>query len=196
MVANEVQEELVDPEVVAQLGMEGCGEESALADEDWVVVAGGEGFDLGTGAGDAGGADEDHLEWAALEFGGGGEDGGVDLAAVGVALDGDVECGEGFLRWVRDFFGEEDRAGAGAEGRGAADEGLEGVEEVVALEELEHGGGLAAGHDEAVDFWWAGEVFRGADEFWGGSEGLQGLDVRSVCALEGEDSYGEGVGHG
>src|SRR6266851_560329 len=149
MVANEVQEELVDPEVVAQFGMEGCGEEIALADEDRIVVAGGEGFDLGAGAGDAGGADEDHLEWAAFEFGGG--------------------------------------------GRGGADEGLEGVEEVVALEELEHGGGLAAWHDEAVD---AGEFFGGADELGGGTEGLQGLDVRGVCALEGEDAYGEGSGHG
>jgi len=190
MVANEVQEELVDSEVVAQLGMEGCGEEIALADEDRVVIAGGEGFDLGAGAGDAGGTDEDHLERAALEFGGGGEDGGVDLAAVGVALDGDIEGGEGFLRWVRDFFGEEDRSSAGAEGRGGADEGFEGVEEVVALEELEHGGGLAAGHDETVD---AGEFFGGADEFGGGSESLQGLDVRGVCALEGEDAYGKGT---
>src|SRR5258708_24168396 len=193
MVANEVQEELVDPEVVAGLGMEGGCEEIALADEDRIGVAGGEGFDLGAGAGDAGGADEDHLERAALEFGGGGEDGGVDLATVGVALDGDVEGGEGSLGGAFDVFGEEDRSGAGAEGRGGADEGLEGVEEVVALEELEHGGGFAAGHDEAVDFWWAGEVFRGADEFGGGSEGLQGLDVRGVCALEGEDAYGEGV---
>src|SRR6266851_4080129 len=184
MVANEVQEELVDPEVVAQLGMEGCGEEGALADEDRVAIPGGEGFDLGSGPGDAGGADEDHLEWAALEFGRGGEDGGVDLPAVGVALDGDVEGGEGFLRGAFDVFGEEDCSGAGAEGWGGADEGFEGVEEVVALEELEHGGGLAAGHDEAVDFWWAGEVFRGADEFGGGSEGLPGLDVRGVCALE------------
>ena len=39
----------------------------AGADEDREAVAGGEGFDVGAGAGDAGGADEDHLERAAGE---------------------------------------------------------------------------------------------------------------------------------
>ena len=115
------------------------------------AVAGGEGFDVGAGAGDAGGADEDHLERAAGEGGFGGEDGGVVLAAVGVALDGDVEDAEGGLRRVGDFFGEEDAAGAGAEGGFGVDEGVEGVEEAGALEVLEEGGGLAAGDDEAVE---------------------------------------------
>src|SRR5260370_42674205 len=95
MVANEVKEELVDPEVVAQLGMEGCGEEIALADEDRIVVAGGEGFDLGAGVGDAGGAGEDHLERAGREVGGGGEAGGGDPAAGGCDRDGGCEGCEG-----------------------------------------------------------------------------------------------------
>ena len=41
----------------------------------------------------------------------------------------------------------------------------------------------------------AGEFVRGADEFSGCAEGLQSLDVRGVCALEGEDAYGEGALH-
>ena len=123
----------------------------AFADQDREAVAGGEGFYLWAGAGDAGGSDEDHFEWAAGEFGRGGEDGGVDLAAVGVAFDGNVERAERLLRGVLYVFCEKDRSGAGAEGRDVADEGGEGVEEVVALEEFEHGGGFAAGDDEAVD---------------------------------------------
>ena len=95
----------------------------AFADEDGEAVTGGEGFDIGSGVGDAGGADEDHFEGAAGEFGWRGEDGGVDLAAIGVALDGDVEGGEGGLRGVLDVFGEEDGACAGAEGWGGLDEG-------------------------------------------------------------------------
>src|SRR5580693_2809361 len=113
--------------------MKGRGEEVAFPDEDGEAVAGGEGFDFGAGVSDARGADEDHLEWAAGEFGRLGEDGGVDLAAVGVALDGDVEGGERFLCGVFYVFGEEDRAGAGAEGRGGFDEGLESVEEAATL---------------------------------------------------------------
>ena len=148
---DQVEEELVDAEVVAQLGVEGGGEEMALTDQDGEVVAGSEGFDLGAGAGDAGGADEDHLEGGAGEFGGGGEDGGVDLAAVGVAFDSDVEGGEGDLRGILYVVREQDRSGAGAEGVEGLDQGAEGFEEAVALQEFEHGGGLAAGDDEAVD---------------------------------------------
>src|SRR5580704_6534026 len=116
--ADEVEEELVDAGVGAEFGVEGGGEEMAFADEDGEAFAGGEGFDAGAGMGDARGANEDHLEWAAFERGWGGEDGGVDLAAVGVALDGDVECGKGFLRGVLYVFREKDGAGAGAEGGG------------------------------------------------------------------------------
>ena len=120
----------------------------------------------------------------------GGEDGGVDLAAVGVALDGDVEGGEGFLRGVLDVLGEEDGAGAGAEGGGGLDEGLEGVEEAVALEEFEEGGGFAAGDDEAVEI---GEFGWSADELCGDAEGSERFGVGFECALQGEDADGEWV---
>src|SRR5580700_10192877 len=140
----------------------------AFADENREAVAGGEDLDVGAGVGDAGGSDEDHLEWAAFEGCRGGEDGGVDLAAVGVALDGDVECCEGFLRGVFYVFREEDRAGAGAEGRGGFDEGFERIEEAVALQEFEERGGLAARDDEAVE---VGEFGWGADELGRDAEG-------------------------
>ena len=45
--ADEVEEELVDSRVGAELGVEGGGEEMAFADEDREAVAGGEGFDCG-----------------------------------------------------------------------------------------------------------------------------------------------------
>ena len=185
----------MDAGVAAEFGMEGGGEEMALADEDREAVAGGEGFYVGAGAGDAGGADEDHLQWSAFEFGRGGEDGGVDLAAVGVALYCDVHGREGGLRGLLDVFGEEDGAGAGAEGGGVLDEGGEDVEELVALKEFEHGGGLAAGDDEAVDGWLAvegGEFAGGADELGRDTEGLQGFGVGLVGALQGEDADGQG----
>src|SRR5271154_4907132 len=141
--ANEIEEELVDAGVGAEFGVEGGSEEVAFADEDREAVAGGEGFDVGAGVRDAWGADEDHLEWAAFKFRRLGEDGGVDLASVGVALDGDVDGGEGGLRGVLDVLREEDRAGAGAEGWSGFYEGLQSVEEAVALEEFEEGGGFA-----------------------------------------------------
>ena len=134
---------------------------------------------------DAGGADEDHFERAAGELRFAGLDGGVDLAAVGVALDGGVEDAEALLRRVRDFGGEQDASGAGAEGGLGADEVLEGGEEAVALEKFEEGGGFAAGDDEAVD---CGELLGFADEDGLGAGFAQGLGVGVVVALEGEDA--------
>lgn len=134
-----------------------------FADEDGEAVAGGEGFDGGRSAGDAGGANEDHFERAAVELCRCGEDGGVDLATVGVAFYGDVECSERCLGRMFDVAGEQDAAGAGSEGGRGLNEGFEGVEEVVALKKFEHGGGFAAGHDETID---AGELSGDTDELW------------------------------
>ena len=80
----------MDAGVVAEFGVKGGGEEVALADEDRSVFACGQGLYIGAGAGDAGGPDEDHFEWATGECGFGGEDCRVDLATVGVALYRDV----------------------------------------------------------------------------------------------------------
>ena len=185
MASNEIEEELVDAGVVAQLGMEGGCEDVVLADEDGVVFAGGKGFDSGTGAGDARGADEDHLQRAAGEFGIRVEDGGVDLAAVGVALDGDVEGVEGFLRGLGDVFGEEDDSGAGAEGGSGMDEGLEDVEEAALLKEFEHSGGFAAGHDEPVD---AFEVRGETDEFGSCAQHTECCRMGVIGSLKGENA--------
>ncbi len=45
---------------------------------------------------------------------------------------------------------QKDDSGAGPKGRSGMNEGLEDVKEAALLEELEHGGGLATGHDETV----------------------------------------------
>ena len=81
----------------------------AGANQGREAVAGGEDFDARAGEADARCADEDHLQRAAGECGFGGEDRGVDLAAVGVAFDGDIEGGERALRRVLHVGGE--RAG-------------------------------------------------------------------------------------
>ena len=97
------------------------------------------------------------------------------------------------MRGVLYVFGEEDGAGTGAEGWRGFDEGLQGVEEAVALEEFQEGGGLAARDDEAVD---VGEFGWGADELCGYAEGSERFGVGFECALEGEDADGERFGGG
>ena len=160
----------------------------AFANKYGVVVAGGEGLDGGAGCGDARGADEDHLERAAGEFGFGLDDGGVDLASVGVTFDGDVEGGEGLLRGVGNVLRKQYDSGAGSEGGGLVNEVLEEVEEAALLEELEHGGGLAAGHDEAVQSF---EIGGQSNQLRRGAQLCNGLRVSVVGSLQGKDPDGE-----
>jgi hypothetical protein len=169
-----------------KFGMEGGGEEMPFADQDGKAVAAGQGFNLRSGVGDARGANEDHLERAALERCRDGEDAGVDLAAVGVALDRDVEGGEGFLCGVFYILCEQDRARTSAEGWRGFNERLESVEEAIALEEFEKGGGLASRDDEAVDI---GEFVRGADELRRYGESSERFGVGLKCPLQGEHTY-------
>jgi hypothetical protein len=67
---------------------------------------------------------------------------------------------------------------------------LEGVEESAALEEFEHGGGFAAGKDEAVEGGRAVEAeFVGSFDEGRESAGFgEGIGVGGVVALEGEDA--------
>jgi len=184
----------MDAAVGGELGVEGGSHEVALAHQGGESFALGEDLDGGAGAGDAGGANEDHFKRAAGQGSFGGENGGVDLAAVGVAFNDGVEQAEGTLGRMEDFAGEQDGSGAGAEdGLGLA-ELLQGVEEVAALEEFEHGSGFATGEDEGVEgLLVAGvaveaKVFGGFDERRDGAAVGEGLGVGGVVALEGEDA--------
>jgi hypothetical protein len=179
--ADDVEEELVDAAVFRELGVEGRGENAAGANEDGIVVAAGEDLDAGTEARDARRADEDHLHGPAEERGFGLEDDGVVLAAVGVALDVDVEHAEAGLRRMVNLFGQKDAAGAGAEDGLRADENFEDVVEACAFEVLEEGGGFAARDDERVE---SGEFFRLADEVRGGAELGEALGVHVEGALQ------------
>ena len=183
---DETDEALVDAAVGGELGVERGGQDVALLDEDGEAVAFGENGDAVAGFHNAWGANIDHFEGTAGELGVGGLNSGVDLAAVSVALDGGVEDAEALLRRVRDFRGEEDASGAGSEGGLGADEVLKRGEEAIALEKFQESGGFAAGDDEAVD---GGEFFGLADEDGFRAGFAEGLGVRVVVALEGEDAY-------
>ena len=104
----------MDPRVVRQFGMEGGGHGLTLAHNDGVLPFCGEHFDLRTDALDFGGADENHLDRGLAEqaF----PYGALELAAIGVAANTDVECAETGLTGIFDLFGEKDCTGASAEG--------------------------------------------------------------------------------
>jgi len=183
--SDDVDKELVDAAVVGELGMKGGGQQAPGTDEDGIVTAAGKDLDGRAEAADARRADEDHLHRAAGEGGFGIEDHRVILAAVGVALDVDVEYAEAALRGVGHVPREEDAAGAGTEDWLGSDEGIEDGVEARALEVLEEGGRLAAGKDKGVQ---GGEFVGLADKMRGGPELRESLGVDVEGALEGEDA--------
>ena len=189
---DEVEEELVDAGVAAEFRMEGGGHQVTVADEHWIIAATGEDLDLRSDSGDAGSSDEDHLQRFGAEGGRREDDGGVQLAAVGVAFDRDGECGEGGLWGIGDVIREQDGAGAGAEGGGLADEVVESFKEAVALQVAQEGGGLAAGDDETVE---AGELRGTADERRIRAEAAQDLGVGRVGSLESKHADVEPLMH-
>src|SRR6185437_5419727 len=126
----------------------GCQEVTA-PDQSREAIARGQRLDARSDRPDARRANENHLQWAACKRGGRRENCRIDLPAIGVALHRDVECAEGWLGRRFNVPGEQDGPGAGAEGWRAADIILEKLEEPAALEELEHGGRLAARQDQA-----------------------------------------------
>jgi hypothetical protein len=131
--------------------MECGGKNMLLADENREAVALGEDFDTFAGLHDAWGADVDHFQRSASEFRLCLDNGAVDLASVGIAFHGRVEHGKALLRWIADFFCQQDASGAGAEGWLRFHEGLQRVEEAVASEKFQECRGFAAWDDEAVD---------------------------------------------
>ena len=140
----------------------------------------------GPHAADDGRADEDGFQVAAVRHGDA-RDAAVDLAAVGVALDGDVHQTEACLRGMRHFARQQNRAGAGAEDRLLLGEALERFGQVFLIEQLEHGGAFAAGDDQAVALF---QVGNGA-HFDGMAAGaLDGFAMRFEIALEGQNPDG------
>lgn len=81
--------------------------------------------------------------------------------------------------------GEQDGSGAGAEGRGLADEDGEGIEEAVALQVTEEGGGFASGNDQTLQ---TGKLFGAADEDRFSTELDERLSVFRVGALQSENT--------
>jgi Predicted membrane protein (DUF2254) len=120
---------------------------------------------------------------------------GVDLSAECVAPDRDVKSAEGLLVRppVGDPLGKHDHPGARAVGRHACGQPLaQRFVEVEGAHEFVHGRGLAAGDDQRVDrFQLRGSAHGGG----AGTRPLQGIQVLAHVPLDGEDTNGWLGGH-
>jgi len=138
----------VDPEVRSELGVERRYRDVGLADEDRFAECGRENFDARTHLGDARGADEDEGQRAII----GSRLEAVELAAVGVARDGDLDEAQAALNWRGHTARGEDEARANTEyGPPRPRESQEGRLETEALDEREVHAAFAAGKNETID---------------------------------------------
>src|SRR5262245_50657082 len=144
----------MDGRVSGQLRMEGGHQDGALAGQHRLVAVAGQRLHRRPDSPDTRSADEHHLDRHRRPVQGG-QAGRLErfpLAAVRVALDGDVDEPQGELAGALDVAGENDQPGAGAEqGPAFGVELLERRREVPFLHEVQQRGRLASGDDEAVD---------------------------------------------
>ena len=167
--------------VVGQLGMEGGSHGLALAHDNRVLPLRSEDFNLRPEALNFWGTDEYHLDRGAAETAF--ADGALQLSAVSIAADTDVEYAQTGLRRIFDFFGEKDGPRAGAEGWFEANKFFQLGESGLA-EEFQECAGFAARDDETVDF----EQLTGLlDKHDFGAQLFEPFAVRVEIALQGED---------
>src|SRR6266478_6909876 len=91
-VANQVEESTMHAGVVGKFRMEGGRHDSSLPHSYGIASLGGDHFDVPSHALDFRCTDKNHLQRRVSQFAG--ADGAVDLAAVGVAPNADVERAE------------------------------------------------------------------------------------------------------
>src|SRR5665213_2630268 len=167
--------------------MERGNQVTALLHKHRTSMITGEHMNTRAGAANDGGADEDGFDvafaGALLKFGIGlnPRHPAVELAAIAIALDGHIDNAETFLRRVLHLRREEDGSGAGTEHRLALREFQQRLPEVHVIQELEHGGALAARNNQAVNR----VQFPGRADLHGvGAGALKGLFMRFKIALQ------------
>ena len=113
-VADKVQKRFVDASVVGKLGVKRRRHDASLPHGDgiFIIAFSSKNFDAGTDARNLWGTDEDHFHRFISELSL--ADGAVNLAAIGVAANADIERTESGLLRVFHFGRQQDGSGTGA----------------------------------------------------------------------------------
>ncbi len=101
------------PAITGQLRMKGGGHDILLPHHDWILAFHSQHFDPRSDSRDLRSPDENHFDGRSLE--GALSNGTINLAAVSVAANSDINCAETSLFRVVYFLGEKDRTGASPE---------------------------------------------------------------------------------
>lgn len=172
--------------IISELGVERGDHVPALLHPNRISIVSSENLALGANAQDFRRAYEDclHLVCTHLKP----RDLTINLAAVGVTLDVDIDKIEAGLHGAAHRVSQQDRTSARSEDGLAGGELAQRLGQVFDVEQLEHSGALAAGHDEAVT---GVQLLRGADFNRPSPGALYGLAMSLKITLQGEytDSF-------
>jgi hypothetical protein len=147
---RKLEEVFVDGGIGGEFGVEGGGKDVAVLDEDRFALVFGEDRNSLPDFFDDGAANKNHFEGLIGETTRTEENVARELATVTVAENGHVEEFEGVLHGIFDLSGKQNGAGAGAEDSVLFGKFADGLVQAFFPEELELGGGFAAGEDQTV----------------------------------------------
>ncbi len=178
----------MDGLVAGQFGMKRCGKQVALLNQHRQAVGAAENAHPVAQPADDGSTDENHFDGMAAEFRTfAGADGAIDLPSVGVPLHSNIQQTEMFLRRRENFLCQENRPSAGPENRFAFTRKVaDARSHAFGLEEFEHSGAFASGHDEAVNLL----KFAGVlDEAPRDADAVQHFGVQRKVTLDSENTH-------
>ena len=174
----------MDAFIIREFRVKSRGENSLIPDEHRVIPFPRQYFDAGAQRLKSRGANKNHFQRITAEFCRLGDNMAVELAAVGVAANADVEYAQSLLRRIENIAGKQNGAGAGAKGRLSLDEITQLLKPIFA-EQFEECGGFAAGDDQRGDLV---ELLRLLDEHHLRSEFFETSAVSVEIALQRENS--------
>ena len=170
----------MDARVIRQLRVKRRGQDIFLPHQHGTIVFARQHFDLWSELFEAGCAYENHFQEIPAERGSLVDDVAIELSAVGVAPDGDVEDTEPALRRIEDVARQQDGACAGPK-RGFHLHEIEQLLETFFTEQVQERGGFATGDDERFDLV---KLLRLLDEHNLGAEFFQAAAVGVEIALQ------------
>jgi len=177
----------MDGLVLGQLGMEGGCEQTPLLDQHRQAAGAAEYPNALAHAADDGGANEHHFHRPVRQFRAfAPAHRAIDLAAVSVALHGDVHQPQPVLRRVHDVLRQQNGSGAGSEDRLArSGEVPDGSVHAFVGENVEHGRALTAGQDEPRNLL---EIAHVLNQLPGCSDSVEHLGMELKVALDCQDT--------
>ena len=122
VLSDDLDEEFVHPRITRQLRMKGRRQRFSLSYQHGMIFPPGKHLDSGARALYAGSAYEHHLHRWSLELRWASDDRAVDLPAIRVSLNSDIQYAQALLCRIHDFFRQKNGACAGAKRRFVGDE--------------------------------------------------------------------------